>query len=193
MADIQHKDYQKRFEAKFIINPLNGCWEWTGCLDKYGYGHFSIKNYSIVASRVSWMLYKNQNIDKICMPIRLLPMYTTNSRMLPFMLIQFIVGWSRYLAADSKQGAESVIGVESPVHADTLWRTVRDTSCGLMPRLFAIAVCVSPFALRSNISCTLSGDRIRFVPRCLDTISAVLSDFVPSNKWERRTQRRLSQ
>lgn len=66
MADIQHTDYQKRFEDKFIINPINDCWEWTGCLDKYGYGHFSIKNYAMVASRASWILYKKQNIDKMC-------------------------------------------------------------------------------------------------------------------------------
>jgi len=53
-----------------------------------------------------------------CMPIRLLPMNTTNSRMLPFMLIQFIVGWSRYLAANTKQGAKGVMWVKSPVKSE---------------------------------------------------------------------------
>lgn len=53
------------------------------------------------------------------MPIRLLPMHTANSRMLPFMLIQFVIRWSRYLAANSKQGTESVVRVEAPVKSES--------------------------------------------------------------------------
>ena len=60
----------------------------------------------------------NSSLINISMPIRLLPMSTTNSRVLPFMLIQFVIGWSRYLAANAKQGAKSIIGVESPVKSE---------------------------------------------------------------------------
>lgn len=52
------------------------------------------------------------------MPIRLSPMHTTNSRMLPFMLIQFIVSGSRYLAANAKQRAKGIMRVKSPVKSE---------------------------------------------------------------------------
>lgn len=52
------------------------------------------------------------------MPIRFLPMNTTNSRMLPFMLIQFVIGWSRNFAANTKQGAKGVMRVKSPVKSE---------------------------------------------------------------------------
>lgn len=55
---------------------------------------------------------------KYFLPIRFLPMTTTNRRMLPNMLIQFVVGWSRYLTADTKQGAEGIMWVKSPVKSE---------------------------------------------------------------------------
>lgn len=55
---------------------------------------------------------------KLTMPIRFLPMNTTNSRMLPFMLIQFVIGWSRNLAADTKQRAKGIMWVKSSVKSE---------------------------------------------------------------------------
>jgi len=45
----------QRFKDKFIV-ANNGCWEWTGCLDKKGYGQFYYKGKHRRAHRVSWAL-----------------------------------------------------------------------------------------------------------------------------------------
>lgn len=51
----------QRFKDKFIVAD-NGCWEWTACLDKYGYGEFRFEGKTKRAHRVSWIL-KHGSID----------------------------------------------------------------------------------------------------------------------------------
>lgn len=34
----------ERFEAKYIPEPNSGCWLWMAGINKYGYGHFMMRN-----------------------------------------------------------------------------------------------------------------------------------------------------
>ena len=52
------------------------------------------------------------------MLVRLLPMPTSRSRMLPFARIEVGVRWGRYLAADPKQGPEGIERIESPIEPE---------------------------------------------------------------------------
>lgn len=47
-----------RFEAKYIPEPMSGCWLWEGALVPGGYGQFKIGRFAFVASRVSFVLHK---------------------------------------------------------------------------------------------------------------------------------------
>jgi hypothetical protein len=51
------KHIRDRFEAFIIVEPMSGCWLWTGCVSKTGYGSFAISNYPIRAHRASWRIY----------------------------------------------------------------------------------------------------------------------------------------
>lgn len=50
-----------RFETKFIICNT-GCWEWTACKAPNGYGKISIKGKSWYAHRLSWSIYKSEQL-----------------------------------------------------------------------------------------------------------------------------------
>ena len=59
--------YIDRFNAKYTISD-NGCWEWTACLDRKGYGLFKWpgdgKGY--LAHRFSAKYIGNMNIENLC-------------------------------------------------------------------------------------------------------------------------------
>lgn len=44
----------ERFEAKVVRVPESGCWIWTGCLSKSGYGKFGVGLHVKPAHRVSY-------------------------------------------------------------------------------------------------------------------------------------------
>lgn len=49
----------KRFEQK--INKLdNGCWQWSACVTRGGYGQFRYNGRAEYAHRVSWLLYHGE-------------------------------------------------------------------------------------------------------------------------------------
>lgn len=47
----------RRFWSKFTI--AEGCWEWTGCKDRKGYGQFCFMGKHQRAHRVSYMIFKS--------------------------------------------------------------------------------------------------------------------------------------
>lgn len=52
------------------VDKSGGCWLWTACLSKTGYGVFSILNYAFKAHRVSYALAKGEpgefNVNHSC-------------------------------------------------------------------------------------------------------------------------------
>lgn len=54
-----------RFRAKYIINPVTGCWEWLGHKVRDGYGAFRFNGKDRRAHRVSFMLFKGEVPDDI--------------------------------------------------------------------------------------------------------------------------------
>lgn len=51
------KTIKQRFEEKFKINEVTGCWEWQRHLLNSGYGLFSIGTYRPTAHRYAYVLY----------------------------------------------------------------------------------------------------------------------------------------
>ena len=45
-------------------NPKTGCIEWTGTLDKDGYGKFYYKGRTLIAHRVAWLIEHNEIPNK---------------------------------------------------------------------------------------------------------------------------------
>ena len=59
-----YKNIKEAFEARFTVNE-NGCWLWTGCCDKKGYGIFTYRPDGVVhqrAPRVAFHLYKGKRL-----------------------------------------------------------------------------------------------------------------------------------
>jgi hypothetical protein len=54
----------KRFLNKISYN--NDCWEWIAGKDNHGYGKMWIINKNILSSRVSWLLFKGDIPENIC-------------------------------------------------------------------------------------------------------------------------------
>ena len=54
---------RERFWSK--VKKKGTCWEFIGAKDRFGYGHFSINNKSILAHRVSWYLFY-ENVPSVC-------------------------------------------------------------------------------------------------------------------------------
>lgn len=66
--DITESD-RERFEAKFMPEPMSGCWLWIGSNGSCGYGNFYIDCRLLRANRASWMIYKGGDLtrhDFIC-------------------------------------------------------------------------------------------------------------------------------
>lgn len=51
-------DDRARFESKFDMEPMSGCWLWLGALDGHGYGHVWMRGQIMKAHRASWILNK---------------------------------------------------------------------------------------------------------------------------------------
>ena len=47
-----------------IKRTKNGCWEWTGCKDSFGYGAFRLNMRTYHASRASWIIHNGKINDK---------------------------------------------------------------------------------------------------------------------------------
>lgn len=54
----------RRFESRFIIDDVTGCWVWTGNKDKDGYGRISLFGQIARAHRVSYEHYKGVKANK---------------------------------------------------------------------------------------------------------------------------------
>jgi len=50
------KDSYNRFWSKVAVGGDDDCWNWTGCLDRHGYGKFSVNNKDISSHRFSWTI-----------------------------------------------------------------------------------------------------------------------------------------
>jgi hypothetical protein len=48
----------ERFNNKWIPEPYSGCWLWTACLDKRGYGKVKANSKYEAAHRLSWKLHR---------------------------------------------------------------------------------------------------------------------------------------
>jgi hypothetical protein len=55
---------KERFEAKFVKG--DGCWEWTACKDRGGYGQFGFAGRQEGAHRVSYQMYVGELPDGLC-------------------------------------------------------------------------------------------------------------------------------
>jgi HNH endonuclease len=58
------KTILERFWDKVNKEGLNGCWEWTACKDKDGYGLIKIRPKMIKAHRLSWYIHNNKLIPE---------------------------------------------------------------------------------------------------------------------------------
>jgi len=59
MARYDYITTKPIFEELFVKN-ISGCWVWTNCVDKDGYGVFWFGNKNMRAHRFSWELYKGE-------------------------------------------------------------------------------------------------------------------------------------
>jgi hypothetical protein len=52
-----------RFDKKWVLDPLTGCWNWQGSLNAAGYGKFSWSppSLTILAHRAAVMIYRREN------------------------------------------------------------------------------------------------------------------------------------
>lgn len=67
----QCRDIRSRFCEKYIPVTESGCWLWTGCTDKQGYGNFWHRHMMTKAHRVAFELFrgpiqKGQSLDHLC-------------------------------------------------------------------------------------------------------------------------------
>lgn len=118
-----------------------------------------------------------------------------NSGVVPLAAIEAIIGRAFAVCADAQERAEGIERVEAAIEAEghkTLL-SVSDMRDSLTLSDRAMDDCVSPFVLRAIIFSTCAVVNARGVLRLLLTMSAVLSDLVPSNRWDRLTQIRVSQ
>lgn len=51
------KSLKERFEAKVVVNPDSGCWEWTAARQSCGYGNIKVDGKAAKAHRVSYGMY----------------------------------------------------------------------------------------------------------------------------------------
>jgi hypothetical protein len=48
---------KQRFDIKWKLNEITGCWEWTAYRDKDGYGNIQVNKSPRQAHRISYILY----------------------------------------------------------------------------------------------------------------------------------------
>lgn len=53
----------QRFWSRVRYYPY-GCWQWTGCLDHYGYGAIGIGNRDWKAHRLAWILWNERDAGR---------------------------------------------------------------------------------------------------------------------------------
>ena len=54
----------RRFENKYIPEPMSGCWLWLGkAVNNCGYGFFGMLNSNILAHRAAWKLFRGEIPD----------------------------------------------------------------------------------------------------------------------------------
>ena len=51
---------EARFWSKVDTTAVDGCWPWTGCRDRHGYGHIKVGGRAIWAHRLAWALTHGQ-------------------------------------------------------------------------------------------------------------------------------------
>ena len=62
------KEWIERFNAKWVLNKANGCWEWTGATADKGYGSIKIpkQRRQIPAHRLSYLIHKGEIPEGKC-------------------------------------------------------------------------------------------------------------------------------
>ncbi len=68
---FQMSNLKERFFSRVDRNGINGCWIWTGRLDRYGYGRMRADKDNTTAHRVSYEIHKGPipeglQIDHLC-------------------------------------------------------------------------------------------------------------------------------
>jgi len=61
----------ERFEAKYVPEPMSGCWLWIASLRETGYGRFYFKGHFDQAHRVAYEIFKKKipsglTLDHLC-------------------------------------------------------------------------------------------------------------------------------
>jgi hypothetical protein len=56
---------EERFWNKFDIDSDTGCWNWVGATDR-GYGRLEISGKTIKANRLSWIIYRGDIPEGLC-------------------------------------------------------------------------------------------------------------------------------
>lgn len=59
---IDDDDYNESLKSRILVKfrGVSGCWEWYGYITKYGYGQTTYRSKSILANRLSWMLFNGE-------------------------------------------------------------------------------------------------------------------------------------
>ena len=63
LSSINRFEYDEDMKKKLLSHidiKENGCWEWNRSRHKQGYGHFGYKMKTLLAHRVSWMIFKGE-------------------------------------------------------------------------------------------------------------------------------------
>lgn len=57
---------QSRFDAKYVIDPISGCWNWTAAKYYNGYGVFAMRRgENHTAHRAAWLIYMGTEPGKL--------------------------------------------------------------------------------------------------------------------------------
>jgi hypothetical protein len=54
-----------RFDAKYVVDPATGCWEWTAAKYSNGYGVFHMADHNCTAHRAAWKLFRGPVDDAL--------------------------------------------------------------------------------------------------------------------------------
>jgi len=57
---------EQKFNDKWMPEPFSGCWLWTAGVFKDGYGKMEIKYQYKRAHRISWMIFRGEIPDGMC-------------------------------------------------------------------------------------------------------------------------------